>query len=157
VLVVDDQAAQVGRNFTVKQAEVLAGAVSLVQYAGVEQLNLDAGKYNDRVDVTSSVTGGYVNLDGGGGVDTFTGSNAVNYFWITGLNTGHHSGTGSTVTFQSFENLLGQGGTDYFLFGPGGTLSGWINGLGGTDRLDYSACSADLLVNLFNGTATGVA
>src|SRR5262249_13978850 len=55
----------------------------------------------------------------------------------------------------SFESLLGGEGDDRFVFSDGKGVTGWVNGLGGRDTLDYRADTTRVAVDLYSGTATG--
>jgi Ca2+-binding RTX toxin-like protein len=137
------------------------------RYLAAEQLQLTGGAGNDTVDVTGMTPGTQPTVDGGGGSDTLTGSNAVNNFILLGPNQGLHN----WGPFFSFENLRGgdaDHNVDQFIFtnGAGAGVSGRIDGGGGTNTLSYTQLITDLyyggyegnaLVNLRLGTATGVA
>ncbi|QDU23739.1 calcium-binding protein [Urbifossiella limnaea] len=61
------------------------------------------------------------------------------------------------LSFERVENLTAAGeGADHFRVLPGGFLSGRIDGGSGTNRLDYSARSVGVTVDLAAGTATGI-
>jgi Ca2+-binding RTX toxin-like protein len=67
------------------------------------------------------------------------------------------------VAFTGFANLTGGSGNDTFLFANKATVSGVIDGGGGSNTLDYSAYTGGVTVNLGNATtdlanysATGV-
>lgn len=60
------------------------------------------------------------------------------------------------VHFSAFENVLGGGGDDTFSFSGSATLSGALDGGGGTNTLDYTAYGNGVNVNLASGGATGV-
>ncbi len=101
---------------------------------------------------------------GFGGIDTLIGSSAATDT-LTGLNAeavfniaASHSYTsgGYTLSFSSYENLVGGSAADTFAFIGTGTLSGTINGSGGTDTIDYSAYSTGATVNLNTGMATAL-
>jgi Ca2+-binding RTX toxin-like protein len=70
---------------------------------------------------------------------------------ITGTNSGSVNGS----TFSSFENFTGGSGNDQFVF-KGGSVSGNINGGGGTNTLDYSNLSIPISINIQNDTATEI-
>jgi hypothetical protein len=59
------------------------------------------------------------------------------------------------LSFSSVEALNGGADDDHFVFGNGATI-GNIDGRGGDNTADYTGYLSDLLVALFNGTATGV-
>jgi hypothetical protein len=99
-----------------------------------------------------------LNLSGGAGNNTLVGPNTANTWDITGHNRGTlGSASGGPVVFTKFQNLVGGSSTDTFFFHTGGSLSGSIDGQGGSNTLDYSGFSGDLNVNLPLGIATGVA
>ena len=77
--------------------------------------------------------------------------------------TGSNAGTAGSFAFSGFSNLTGGAGNDTFKFVSGGTLTGAIDGQGGTNALDYSTYGSPVTVNLGNATtdlpnssATGV-
>jgi hypothetical protein len=84
--------------------------------------------------------------------DTLVGGNAANTWSVTGQNAGQVTG----VTFSGFSNLTGGSQADTFAFVNGGSVTGAVNGGGGTNALDYSAYGGDIVVDLALGTATGV-
>ena len=59
-------------------------------------------------------------------------------------------------SFASAENLVGGSGDDVIRMGPGGSLSGTLNGGTGNNTLDYSTYSSGVTVNLLNKAATGI-
>src|SRR5262249_14734473 len=67
----------------------------LAAYAGVETLTLLGTPFNDLLNISGTPAGIAITADGGGGDrDRLTGSNGVNGFFIRGLDSGVHSGTG---------------------------------------------------------------
>ncbi|MCS6813092.1 MAG: hypothetical protein NZ772_05905, partial [Cyanobacteria bacterium] len=81
----------------------------------------------------------------------------VNTTWtITGANSGHlNSIFPNGLRFTNVGNLTGGSGSDVFVFADGATVSGIVDGGAGVDRLDYSAYTTPVTVNLANNTATG--
>jgi hypothetical protein len=77
---------------------------------------------------------------------TLCGTTAAGTFAITGAN----SGTLNGRPFSGIINLAGGIGNDSFVFFSGGSLSGNIDGGGGSDTLDYSNISGAVI------TVTGV-
>src|SRR5262249_56725814 len=69
---------------------------------------------------------------------------------------GANSGTVNGLTFSLFQNLTGGSSNDQFVFFGGGSVSGNIDGGGGTNSLDYSNLMTPVTVNLSNDTATGI-
>jgi hypothetical protein len=84
------------------------------------------------------------------GTDTLTGANTANTWSLTGAD----AGTVGTIAFASFENLTGGTGADTFVFGASGSVSGTIDGKGGTDKLDFSGCAGPITINVQGKTAT---
>lgn len=81
----------------------------------------------------------------------------VNTTWaITGANSGHlDSIFPNGLRFINIGNLTGGSGDDVFVFADGATVSGIVDGGAGVDRLDYSAYTTPVTVNLAANTATG--
>jgi hypothetical protein len=94
------------------------------------------------------------------------GPNQPATWLITGTNAGFiRGGVGSSpavrlpsivTSFTNVANLNGSAAQDVFRFAPGSSVSGNINGNGGSDFLDYSARQLRVTVNLADGFATGV-
>ena len=80
------------------------------------------------------------------------GPNTGSPFTITAGNAGSVAGVG----FTGFGNLTGGSSDDSFALNNGGSLTGSINGGGGTNVLDYTAYTSPASVNLATGKATGV-
>lgn len=74
---------------------------------------------------------------------------------LTGTHAGSVSIVGySSITFSEIVSLGGGAGDDTFVFVPGVTFGGALDGGGGTNTLDYSARTASVVVNLGLGSAT---
>jgi Ca2+-binding RTX toxin-like protein len=158
VLNLNDQGDLDPNSYAIGSTVVMRNDAPLLNYVFLAGITLNAGANDDVIDVTSSEEGSITTLNGGGGSDTLTGSNAVNYFLVTGADAGQLSAVGGPVLFSSFENLLGQGGYDIFAFAAGPGISGRIDGGGGArDTLDYSALTTGVTVNLQSGSTTNVA
>src|SRR5690606_2193057 len=105
---------------------------------------------------------GVTAVTGSGNSDTLFGANVVNTWNITGNNSGNVNGT---FTFSAIENLAGGNTTDNFVFGDTFTISGTVDGNGGTDTLNWSAYATATNVTLtalggtdgFAGTGAGTA
>ncbi|MBX7106841.1 MAG: hypothetical protein K1X57_22385, partial [Gemmataceae bacterium] len=67
--------------------------------------------------------------------------------------TGNETITVGATNFIALANVVGGTGDDTFVFGSNGAVGGTITGGGGTDKLDYTAETADVVVNLTTGQA----
>ena len=93
-----------------------------------------------------------VTIDGAGGTDTLTGDDVANNWSITGTDSGTLNGGG----FSNIENLTGGSAADDFIL-AGGTLSGAIDGGGGSDTLTGdNVANAWVLTTANAGTVTGI-
>ena len=130
---------------------IAGGTGSTLSYAGNAgpvSVNLQTGAATS---VSAGITGINNLLGSGSAGDTLTGTNASATWTINGAN----GGTLSTgFTFANFENLTGGSASDSFVL-SGGTVSGAINGGGGSDTLSGSTTYSISGPNA--GTATGVA
>jgi PKD domain len=89
---------------------------------------------------------------GAGLADTLIGAAANNTWSITGAN----SGTVGAYSFAGFANLIGGSGNDTFKILVGGSLSGSLDGQGGTNTIDDSSFGSPVTVNLQSATATAI-
>ena len=85
--------------------------------------------------------------------DTFIATDGTTNNWAL---RGNNAGTVDGVSFSGFANLTGGSAADIFQFANGATVSGVINGAGGSNTLNYSAYTGGVTVNLGNAT-TGLA
>lgn len=113
-------------------------------------VNLATGK--------ATATGGFAkiqNLVGStSNADVLIGGNTTNTWSISAPNAGAVNG----FSFTGIENLTGGTAHDVFAMGPGGSVSGKINGGGGgNDWLDYASVKTPVSADLTADTATGVA
>jgi hypothetical protein len=106
-------------------------------------------------DTFTEDAGGQATITGGSGTNTLVGPNTLNNWQIGSLNAGNLN---SAVFFSNIQNLVGGTGTDKFHLTVGASLSGTINGGGGSgDLLDYSFFGKAATVNLQTDAATGIA
>ncbi|MEN8130690.1 MAG: calcium-binding protein, partial [Pseudomonadota bacterium] len=109
---------------------------SVTAFANIENLTGTANA--DSFTINGGTLSGTV--DGAGGMDALIGDSSYS---ITGADSGT---SGSVNAFTSIENLIGTGGSDSFTV-SGGSLSGTVDGLAGTDTLagdtSYSITGAD--------------
>jgi hypothetical protein len=97
---------------------------------------------------------GTATVTGVGGSNTLIGPASANVWNITGANAGNVNGA---IAFSGIANLTGGQLADAFKFGPDGSVSGTVNGKGGSNTLDYSGDGgAPVLVNLQTGAATRI-
>jgi uncharacterized delta-60 repeat protein len=92
---------------------------------------------------------------GGFNVVLYTGS-ADTQWNVTGADTGNLQGLSGPVLFSNISGLGAGSGNDTFTLAMGGTLSGSVEGNGGSDTLDYSAFATPLVANLLTGVAPAV-
>ena len=119
---------------------------------GISNAILTGGTGGTSFDLTGWT--GTATITGVGGTNTLIGPALANVWNITGANTGNINGT---VTFTGIANLAGGQAADAFKFGPGGSVSGTVNGGGGANSLDYSGDGgAAATVNLQTGAATRI-
>src|SRR5205814_2370905 len=94
-------------------------------------------------------------LNGGSGTNTLVAGDGTNVWTITGANAGNVSNGTSTVAFASMQALTGGAGSDTFKLGSAGSVTGRLDGGGGTNTLDDSGKTTAVSVNLQTLTATG--
>ena len=93
-----------------------------------------------------------ISLTGGSANDTLVGSSGVNSWVISGQNAGVLDG----LNFASFENLVGGGQPDTFIFDDASIITGVVNGGGGTDTINLGLYTTNVNVNLASKTFAGV-
>ena len=133
----------------------------------------DAFVYNNGADITGNVDGGLgsdsvdysaelgaltisLSLSDFSNIELFIGNNIDSTFigpvntnnWVI---TGNNDGTIGTVSFNNFNNLVGNVTADYFNFQNGSAITGSIDGDTGLDTVDFSLESG--VVNVAIGTA----
>jgi len=124
------------------------GTLNYQNYSTNVSVNLQTSR-------ATGVGGAAINLvgvTGGSGNNTLRGANTASTWNITANNAGNINGA---FTFTGFANLKGGTGTNDFVFSDQQGVTGTIDGGGGSNRLDYSAYSTGLYVNLRTGVATG--
>jgi hypothetical protein len=109
----------------------------------------DAG--NETFVLRNAPPGVSLSIDGAGGNNTLQGPDGANVWSVTTANAGSLNGN---VQFTSIQNLVGGASTDTFQFRTGGSLAGSIDGGSGTNTLDYTAYTGDILVDLLLHTAS---
>lgn len=104
---------------------------------------------------TSAVGGLYYGFEavrGGAGTDLLDYDGGGSWWSLTGPNAGNVNG----FAFSSMENLTGDRYEDRFVFGPGASVSGRIDGGDSWDTLDYSGYGQSVKVDLSAGVAPAV-
>src|SRR5882672_4580326 len=124
IQIVDQHAANPGSR--VLASQVLADTSSVL---------IQGSDQNDTLTLDASVVAMGLPIDfiGGGGSDTLIGPRVDSTWNVTGAN----AGTIGRVTFSGVENLIGAAGNqDTFVFTPGGSLGGIVDGgAGGFDTI----------------------
>src|SRR6266850_4105126 len=124
IQIVDQHAANPGSRVLASQA--LADTSSVL---------IQGSDQNDTLTLDASVVAMGLPIDfiGGGGSDTLIGPRVDSTWNVTGAN----AGTLGRVTFSGVENLIGAAGNqDTFVFTPGGSLGGIVDGgAGGFDTI----------------------
>jgi len=92
-------------------------------------------------------------LVGGTANNKLIGTNNATTWNITGNNAGN---VNSVINFSGFGNLAGGSANDSFIFSDGASISGAINGGGGSNSLDYSAYTTPVTVNLASGLISNI-
>lgn len=93
------------------------------------------------------------NFAGGLASDTLIGPDGTTNAWhVTGENAGYLGA--HDANFEDFENLTGGTGADTFTFAADGSISGILDGAGGTNALDITAFDLAVL-NMQAQTVTG--
>jgi hypothetical protein len=128
-----------------------------LQYAGlmvsVNNVAINGLAGDNTVVIADVLPGIQVTVDGGSGNNTLVGPDADNTWAVGGPNAGTLDGT---VTFTDVQNLQGGAGADTFVFADGQGVDGGVDGGGGTNTLDYSAYTGNVLADLQTSQATGV-
>ncbi|MFO0845934.1 MAG: calcium-binding protein [Gemmataceae bacterium] len=95
---------------------------------------------------------GFEAVRGGGASDTLDYDGGGSWWSLTGPN----AGTVNGFAFSSMENLTGDRYEDRFVFGPGSSVAGRIDGGDSWDTLDYSGFGKPVTVDLASGVAPAV-
>lgn len=116
-------------NFTLSNSQLSTANGLTVNLSRMDRAELTGGG-----SANSFNLGGWTGtaaIDGAGGTDTLVGPNITSLWTIDGTNAGNVNGA---ITFTAVENLTGGNSGDRFRFTTG-TLSGNIDGAGGSDTL----------------------
>jgi Ca2+-binding RTX toxin-like protein len=119
-----------------------ANANTIVSNGGNDVLMGGAG--NDTFYLYGETATSNTTIDGGTGNDTVEANDMPNTWQLTGPG----SGSVNAVTFSNIESVIGGLNTDDFVFHPGASISGLVNGNRGVNTVDYSAFTTGVVVNL---------
>jgi hypothetical protein len=148
-----DQGQTAGQAYRLTATALARPGKPTIAYATIEQLVVSAGSGNDSLTLATPVPTVATTFDGGGGTNRLTGANVANTWTINAGN----SGSVGTVTFTSFQDLVGGSGDDTFKFLAGGSIAGTINGGAGSNTLDYSGNGgAAVTVSLLDDSAADI-
>jgi hypothetical protein len=146
-----DSGTAAGQSYTFNATSVQRVGTGAVTFAHLDKVVVTAGAFNDTFTALLPVPATAFTLNGGGGTNTLVGANTANTWTINGPDKGT---LGAKVTFTSVQNLVGGSANDIFKFTGAGSLSGTINGGGGTaNKLDYSSLALTVTVNLQTASA----
>ncbi|WP_210247073.1 beta strand repeat-containing protein [Aliikangiella marina] len=112
---------------------------------GGDHVNGDIVDYSLQTDVNITLANAFNGvqnaeiIQGNNVNSTLTGDDAANTWLITGEN----EGSVASITFIGFNNLIGGNGNDLFNLAQGGSITGLINGGGGSNTLQRSNTSGD--------------
>lgn len=104
---------------------------------------------NFNISYTGSQT---ATFNGVGGTNTIVAPNIPNSWNITSANGGTLN---TNYTFVDVQNLTGNSSSDTFIFSNGASVSGDIDGAGGSNAISYASYLTPVSVNLQTGTSTG--
>jgi Bacterial Ig-like domain (group 3)/Right handed beta helix region len=125
-------------NGTANSDDFIAGSGMMNEL--VAQDTTQATNFNVGLNAVTALT-----LKGAGGSDSLTAPNLANAWTLTGANAGT---LGSVAAFSGIDNLIGGTGNDTFAFDDGGSVSGMINGGGGSNTLDFSARTTAVTITM---------
>jgi len=155
---VNDQGTVGAQTYVVTASTVARlGGGPIITYAMVEVM-VNGGQGGNVFEVASTGAATPVTVAGGAGTNTLVGPDAANNWHVSGANAGTLNGTlvSGLLTFTQIQNLSGGSDTDLFTFVDGQGITGNLDGGGGTNTLDYSAYTTNVIVDLQTDSATGV-
>jgi hypothetical protein len=153
---VNDQGSAGPKMYTVTATTVSRNGGPTITYGTIEKLVLNPAPGSIiTFAATAAATPATVNGIAG---TTLVGADAPNNWTITGQDSGTLIGTAiaGLVSFSGVANLTGGSDTDLFRFDDGQSISGSLDGGGGTNTLDLGAYTSNVIVDLLLATATGV-
>lgn len=145
-----------GFNATVTiNGDAANDVITLAATTGSGTFTLNGNAGNDGISITGS--GLTATVNGGDNTDTLTGPATSNVFSLTGSGSGTLvSNSVGSIGYSNIENLTGGTSTDTFTI-SGGSISGSIDGAGGTDGITgNNGINAWSITAGTSGTVTGV-
>lgn len=145
-------AGKTGSNsFSLDSAAVTVNGVS-VNILDIDNLIVAGKAANDTFTVVNVPT--YpVEFKGDAGADRVIGNDGANTWAITSTNTGTLN---QAIKLTAIESMTGGAGADDFVFSPGKGVTGYIDGGGGSNTLDYSQYTSAITVNMQYSAVSGV-
>jgi hypothetical protein len=127
---------------------------TVTQFSNIELLRIAGGLGNDELIVIDAApTGVSRSFDGGIDIDAVKVISGSNVWNVTGSGIGNLNSM-SNLSWTTVESLIGGTGTDQFVFGLSGRLTGRVLGGAGIDTVSFEAKTTAHTVNLELGTAT---
>jgi hypothetical protein len=149
---IDDQNGPGMSAYDLTGTSVIDGT-AVIQYANVQSVLLEGASGASQYLVQALPAKPSVTIQAQGNGNLLRGPNQDTVWALAGVN----SGALGSIHFSGIQNLTGGTGLNVFVFAAGASVSGAIDGGGGTnDWLDYAAYTTPVTVNLAAGTATGV-
>lgn len=115
----------------------------------------------DLANMTATNVGEFGSIErvqaGTGSNNTIQGGSENNIWQLTGSNQGILNENEATeIAFENFQNLIGGSQDDSFSIATGGSITGMLDGNGGTNELDYRQYNSAITVDLETLSASGV-
>src|SRR5262249_40139456 len=133
-LVIREQGGTLGRTYAITGSTVTRSGGPTMNYGSIESFAVNGGRGDDTPSLKAAPAGITASFNGGAGFDTLIAGDAKNTWWIRSVNGGTLNGSNA---FTNVETLVGGADADVFQFTNGMSVTGAIDGGGGTDTLDY--------------------
>ncbi len=118
----------------------------------ITSITIKAGAGSNTINFNPLPGGVTLSMNSVGGTIKLVAPNRPNDWEITGAD----SGTLDGQAFSNVSSLTGGSSSDTFNFHSGGSISGNIDGAGGSDFIDYSSLNGPVNANLTSNTATAI-
>jgi hypothetical protein len=154
LLTLDDSLDSLPRTAVFTDALITGLSPAPIETDGnLQALTVVGGSGGVQFDFRGTTAAKPTRLFAGAGSDTLVGPDTGASWSLTGSD----SGQVTRITYSGIENLVGGAGTDTFWFLPAGQVSGFLDGGGGANRLDYSGDGGQAsTVNLATRSATRI-